>query len=123
MTCELWEKESYYYQMTEIYGEVEQALRYRLIEENRTYIEKVRENPAYAQEKEYPRTNLQHAIAFLQWSLEDPKNKWRRFRIKREMKILLDYFYDNKRNMSEEKLRKYWRSFVFKWQKEKRKKK
>ena len=120
MDRELWLQGTYYYQMTEVYGEVEQALAQNTSELDREYIEKVRENPNYAQEKEYPRTHLQHAIAMLQWSLEDQKNKWRKWKIKRDMEVLMDYFYDNKRRTAKEKLIKYWKKFVYKWQKEKR---
>lgn len=120
MDRETWERGSYYYQMTEIYGEVDQILRYGTKDTDRDYIEKVRINPDYAQEVGYPRTNLQHAIAFLQWSLEDPKNRWRKWKIKRDMEIILDYFYDNNRKTNPDKLKKYWMSYGFKWVKEMR---
>lgn len=120
MDRETWQKGTYYYQMTEIYGEIDQLLRYGQKDTDRKYIEKVKENPIYAQKVEFPRTHLQHAIAFLQWSYEDPKNKWRKWKIKRDIDILLDYFYDNERKTKPEKLRKYWVSYVFKWQKEMR---
>ena len=120
MNQRIWEQGSYYYQMTEIYGEVEQALRQEPKITDKYYIEMVRKNPEFAQEKEYPRTHLQHAIVMLQWSLEDPKNKWRRWKIKRDMEVLMDYFCNNKRKISKERLNKYWLSYVFKWQREKR---